>query len=252
MANLQLVRPAPQPELLRRIRFDRALEAEAFRRLAELDLASARECFARLVDPLDFSPGEIPGAAVVALLEDILQRVNRRLNRPLSDDTDYQARRVEILLEFARFDSPEEARRAFMPMLTRLLGPLRERDPVSHPVVEKAQAYIEDNYQRRLSLSSIARQLHVSPNYLSRLFRKVTGTTLTGTIHAVRLEHARLLLAAGGHSISEIAYMVGYQNYRDFYRNFVKYEHTSPRQARRTLVRPTDAIVSRGFDGEPR
>lgn len=252
MANLQLVRPGPQPELLRKTGFDRALEAEGFRRLAELDLVAARECFGRLVDQLDLSSPEVPARAVIGLLEDILQRVNRRLNRPLSDDAEYQTHRIEIVVEYSRLEHPEEARRAFMPTLTRLLGPLRSREAPSHPVVEKAQAYIEDNYQRRLSLSSIARQLHVSPNYLSRLFRKVTGTTLTGTIHAVRLEHARLLLAAGGHSISEIAYMVGYQNYRDFYRNFVKYEHTSPRQARRTLARPSEAIVSRGFDGEPR
>ena len=51
----------------------------------------------------------------------------------------------------------------------------------------------------------------------------------------MRLDHARLLLAIGGRSISEIAYLVGYQNYRDFYRNFVKYERASPRQARRKL-----------------
>jgi AraC-like DNA-binding protein len=50
-----------------------------------------------------------------------------------------------------------------------------------------------------------------------------------------------LLLAVGGRSISEIAYLVGYQNYRDFYRNFVKYERASPRQARRSIHRTEDA-----------
>ena len=52
-------------------------------------------------------------------------------------------------------------------------------------------------------------------------------------MHRTRLEHARLLLAAGERSISEVAYLVGYQNYRDFYRNFVKYENVSPRQVQR-------------------
>ena len=35
-----------------------------------------------------------------------------------------------------------------------------------------------------------------------------------------------------------IAFVVGYQTYRDFYRNFVKYERASPRQARRRLADP--------------
>jgi two-component system response regulator YesN len=62
--------------------------------------------------------------------------------------------------------------------------------------------------------------------------------TLTAYVHRVRLEHARMLLAAGDHTISEIAYLVGYQTYRDFYRNFVKYEQSSPRQARKRLGEP--------------
>ena len=86
------------------------------------------------------------------------------------------------------------------------------------------------------------RTLHVSPNYLSRVFRREAGVTLTAQIHHARLEHARLLLAAGDRSISEIAYLVGYQNYRDFYRNFVKYERASPRQARRSMSRIETAL----------
>jgi AraC-like DNA-binding protein len=60
---------------------------------------------------------------------------------------------------------------------------------------------------------------------------------LTSYLHRVRLEHAMLLLASGERSISEIAYLVGYQNYRDFYRNFVKRKSASPRQVQRELGR---------------
>jgi YesN/AraC family two-component response regulator len=81
----------------------------------------------------------------------------------------------------------------------------------------------------------VAQALAVSPNYLSRLIRRETGMTLTAHIQRTRLRRAKQLLAEEGRSISEIAYQVGYQNYRDFYRNFVKYEDTSPRQMRRRL-----------------
>jgi AraC-like DNA-binding protein len=59
--------------------------------------------------------------------------------------------------------------------------------------------------------------------------------TLTSYIQRVRIGHARRLLADGRESISEIAYRVGYRNYRDFYRNFVKQENASPREVRARL-----------------
>ena len=55
------------------------------------------------------------------------------------------------------------------------------------------------------------------------------------------------LLADDSRSIAEIAYRVGYQNYRDFYRNFVKYEKASPRRARPTS-RKYSASVTRYQD----
>ena len=45
------------------------------------------------------------------------------------------------------------------------------------------------------------------------------------------------LLADDRRSLAEIAYRVGYRNYRDFYRNFVKYENASPSQVQRRLIR---------------
>ena len=77
----------------------------------------------------------------------------------------------------------------------------RKRE-TSHPLVEKARTYIEENYHQRIFLSSVAAKLHISPNYLSRLFRRETGVTLTSYIQQRRMEHAMLLLGEGGRSIS--------------------------------------------------
>jgi AraC-like DNA-binding protein len=220
------------PALFGRIRYETALEELAFRRLAELDVDGARSAFGRLADQLDFTNLAQDGRAVALLLLDVLQRVNRRLHRPPDGDPSYQQTRIALLEVFAGLDSAEEARRAFLPSVNRLLASIRSGPVAAHPLVQHAQAYIEDHYQHRIGLSAVAAQLNVSPNYLSRLFRRQTGSTLTAYVHHVRLEHARLLLAAGDRSISEIAYLVGYQTYRDFYRNFVKYERASPREAK--------------------
>jgi AraC-like DNA-binding protein len=227
-----------------RLRFDTALETQAFRQLANLEMDACRTSFGRLVDALDLSSPGVPHREIIVLLIDVLQRVNRRLHRPPDGDDACQENRASLVRQFAGIESAERAREEFMVALDRLLAVL-QTPAKTHPLIEKAQNYIDENYQRRLSLSGIARALHVSPNYLSRIVRRETGVTLTTQIHRARLEHARLLLAAGGRSISEIAYMVGYQHYRDFYRNFVKYERATPRQARRSLSRTTDLATVR-------
>ena len=244
MPSLRLVPPPRLPQLFASLRFDTALESLAFRQLASLDVEGCRTTFGQLVDQLDATAPGVSAREVIGLLLDILQRVNRRLHRPPDGEIAGQDNRAALLTQFAGVETAEQARQLFLPALTRLLAVFRA-GASSHPLVEQAQNYIEENYQRRLSLSGIARPLNVSPNYLSRIFRRETGRTLTAHIHQVRLEHARLLLAAGGRSISEIAYMVGYQNYRDFYRNFVKYERASPRQARRSMNRAEDSAPGR-------
>jgi two-component system response regulator YesN len=223
------------PRMFRRMGYEPALEARAFRSLAELDIAGCRAALRQLVDGLDFGELRERRRGAVLLLLDLLQKVNRRIHRPATDDAAYQSHRAALIEEFATYDDPEDARSGFLAALERLLAPLSPEEKPSNPLIERAKGYIEQNYHRRLSLSSVAMLLHLSPNYLSRLFRRETGMTLTAYVHRVRLEHARLLLAEGERSISEIAYLVGYQNYRDFYRNFVKFENASPRQVQRRL-----------------
>lgn len=235
MPSRPALRTRPLTELYAEITFDPALEALGFRLLAELDLEGSRAAFGRLVDQLEPLRDGDGGRTTVLLLEDVLQRVNRRLHRPPYDDPEFHATRVVILREFASAGGADEARRIFARRLNALISSVHAYRASVHPLVQKAQSFIEEHYRSRIALAGIARGLHVSPSYLSRLFRKETGTTLTAQIHRVRLEHARLLLASGGRSLSEIAFLVGYQTYRDFYRNFVKYENASPRQARRRI-----------------
>jgi AraC-like DNA-binding protein len=223
------------PPLYARVGYDARLEAEALARLDARDPADCRRIFAKLLQSIDFASLDGDCEALVQLLADVLQKVNRRVLGTPQHDAACQRRRIELIETFARLDGPAQARDRFLPALDRLLEPLRAERPRTHPLVERAKVHIGERYTRRLSLSRVAEALAVSPNYLSRLFRRETGLTLTAYIQRARLKQAKRLLADGERSISEIAYQVGYQNYRDFYRNFVKYEHHSPRRMRQIL-----------------
>jgi len=238
VSQLRLAPEDPGNRLYQCIGFDAELEARAFNRLSELDVEGCRAALLELTARLDLSALPDGDGQVVLLLADLLQKVNRRVHRTTTDAKAYHARRCELVERFASCRAADEARAAFAPALNDLLGSLSHENGTPHPLVERAKAYIEQHYHQRVSLSSVAVLLHLSPNYLSRLFRRDTGETLTAYTHKVRLEHAKLLLAEGERSISEVAYAVGYQNYRDFYRNFVKYEKSSPREAQRKLAPP--------------
>jgi AraC-like DNA-binding protein len=224
-------------ELFERIGYQPGLETRALASLTEINLAECRSALGELVGKLDLTRVDGDSGVVVQLLGDVLQRVNRRLHGHPGDETTYHANRLAILDGLARCRSAAEARDRFLPILNGLLAPLQKGLRPLHPLAIRATAYIDS----RLSLSGVARSLAISPSYLSRLFRRETGLTLTAYIHRVRIERALVLLAEGARSISEIAYRVGYQNYRDFYRNFVRYENASPRQTRLRLKKARQA-----------
>lgn len=140
--------------------------------------------------------------------------------------------------------SPAELAERFLATLRALFRERRAARPPAadaaaaaarHPAVRGAIAHVRSHYARRIPLAALAAELHVSPSHLSRLFRRETGTTLTAFVQQVRLEHARRLLERDDATLAEIAYRVGFQNYRDFYRNWVKREKASPRAVRRRL-----------------
>lgn len=244
MSNPEWDEPSCTPELYRRIGYDPDLEARALERLSHLDASGCRDTLARLVKGLDLAAIDGRAPQIAHLLLDILQRVNRRVHRYAEQRKACELTRMALIQNFTGRRGAESTRRHFLATLDRLLQGYPTCRKPTHPLVEKAATFIEENYSQRISLSSIARRLHVSSGYLSRLFRRETGTTVTAFLHRVRLENARPLLADGERSLSEIAYRVGYRTYRDFYRNFVKHERASPRQFRRRLHRSTGAKAS--------
>ncbi len=225
------------PGFFRRVGYDPAMENAAFSRLERGDLEACRKALWALVSGLEPPATRADSVQLVQLLHDVLQKLNRRVHRGRERQTAYQATRVRLIERFARATAPDRARRAFRRELNRLTD--RSGRPASRTtrLALNATAFIDAHYERRTSLSTVAAHLHVSSNYLSRVFRLETGMTLTSYIQRVRINHARRLLGEGRESISEIAYRVGYRNYRDFYRNFVKYEKASPRQVREQLSR---------------
>jgi two-component system response regulator YesN len=96
-------------------------------------------------------------------------------------------------------------------------------------IVEKAKVYIDNNYaQKGLTLHEVAHKNHVSPNYLSYLFKKITGLNLWEYVIRLRMEESKKLIMNTDLRRYEIAEKVGYESPEHFSKIFKKYYGVSP------------------------
>ncbi len=112
----------------------------------------------------------------------------------------------------------------------RLSGSRRAEGGTSYEnnrAVRGAVEYIEAHFASEITLDSVAKGAYVSVNRLCRLFKRYTGTTVNKYIVARRVREAKRLLSAG-HSVTETAYLSGFNDYANFIRTFKRHVGISP------------------------
>lgn len=102
-------------------------------------------------------------------------------------------------------------------------------------LVKQAAAYIDEHYFEELTLSSLAEQFHVESSYFSRLFRQETGENVMLYIAKTRVRRAQEYMKEEGRSLTEIAFLTGYDDYTYFNRVFRKMTGMSPREYKAQL-----------------
>lgn len=95
-------------------------------------------------------------------------------------------------------------------------------------VIEDVQEYIRSNL-RYVTRSDISARFFLSPDYLSRIFKRECGLSLNEYIQRERMLMAKALLSHNsGLSIGQIADRVGYTSFAHFSKQFHKYIGISP------------------------
>ncbi|MBN2957411.1 response regulator transcription factor [Blautia massiliensis (ex Durand et al. 2017)] len=102
-----------------------------------------------------------------------------------------------------------------------------------HPLVRRAARMIQEEYGSVLTLESIAGRLNISPEYLSQIFSKQMGVTITAYLKTCRIEVAKRLLTDKERSVQEVAAMVGYTNDKYFFRVFKEKTGVTPTEFKR-------------------
>lgn len=99
-------------------------------------------------------------------------------------------------------------------------------------VTDKAKAYIHEHLAEDISRDDIASHVYLNPDYLTRIFKKETGMSVSDYVLQQRLTLAAGLLAQSELPVSAIASKVGYANFSHFSRMFKKYLNLSPLEYR--------------------
>ena len=98
-------------------------------------------------------------------------------------------------------------------------------------VMLSAKDYVDRCYMDvDISLKTVADAVGLSPSYLSMLFKKEIGLNLSEYITRVRVERSKELLCCTSKMIYEVAYEVGFHDYRYFSQIFKKHTGMTPRQ----------------------
>ena len=98
--------------------------------------------------------------------------------------------------------------------------------------VKKAQVFIENNFQKRITVDELASMLALSRRNLERRFKKATANTTVEYIQRVKIEVAKMSLESSRENVNEVMYKVGYTDSKAFRTTFKKITGLSPLQYR--------------------
>lgn len=93
--------------------------------------------------------------------------------------------------------------------------------------------YLQEHLAEDLSLSVLAQEFHLNPQYISQLFKNEIGVNFLSYLTNIRMEKAKKLLLSTSLSVAEVAEQSGYGDYRVFTKVFKKSEGVTPSQYRR-------------------
>ncbi|MBE6642127.1 MAG: AraC family transcriptional regulator [Ruminococcaceae bacterium] len=97
--------------------------------------------------------------------------------------------------------------------------------------------YINDHIFEPITLSSVCEAIHLSKEYVSRLFRKEMNMTVTDYITGQKLSLAKNLLTSDEMTLQNISERIGYQDYNYFSRTFKKHYGISPIKMKKEMLK---------------
>ncbi|MFC4775471.1 helix-turn-helix domain-containing protein [Paenibacillus sp. GCM10023252] len=149
-----------------------------------------------------------PSMFVKCLFAEIVRRLHEK--QSLSSEAMMQAQQAVMRMEHAT-----NIRLFVLNLIAELRSSSTSAAPspnAGHVAVNEVLRAIQENYAEDLSLEQLAQSVYMSPSYLSYLFKKKTGQSLSKYLTSYRLEQAKELLQQTAMKVVDISARVGYSN----------------------------------------
>jgi YesN/AraC family two-component response regulator len=155
----------------------------------------------------------------------IVQSIMSKLTRELIEkNSGYEIYTKLLLTELLLFASR---------FVSREGSAVQEHAAPQHRKITEIVRYINQSYSEPITLQHLAKQFYISPFYLCRAFKEVTGFTFNAYLNTTRMREAQKLLKESKLKIIEIAAAVGIDNVSHFGRTFKQLTGTTPVQYRK-------------------
>lgn len=96
----------------------------------------------------------------------------------------------------------------------------------------KVIRFIQQNYEKDISVGDAAGLLGLNSEYLNKVFKKETGESFSHYLTQVRMEKAKELLESGRYNVNQVSARTGYKSSQYFSITFRRYMGYSPSEAR--------------------
>ncbi|MCR5109090.1 MAG: helix-turn-helix domain-containing protein [Lachnospiraceae bacterium] len=138
---------------------------------------------------------------------------------------------VNSLIISDSYNNTKNAERALLNCVEMLLQELEQaHEQMYSEHIRKALAYIEENYDRDISVEMIASDIGVSEGHLRRLFNQELGSNIVGYLKNLRLDKAIMLMKEKGEPVSTVWQKTGFTSAQYFSYVFKQREGMLPRE----------------------
>ncbi len=98
--------------------------------------------------------------------------------------------------------------------------------------INKVYKFIESNYNKKIALTDISKEVNMSEEYFSRFFSKTMKKSFFEFLNEYKINRACKLLIETDKQISEVCYAAGFESVPFFYRQFKKFKNCQPKNYR--------------------
>lgn len=138
------------------------------------------------------------------------------------------------------FDMCETVIRIFREYFDLMLKSGRSKN---ENLIGEIKEYVKNHCTDIIKISDVASRFHISPSYLSRLFKNIHGATFIDFLVNCRLEKAKELLLGSDAKIYEVSSLAGFGSEKHFIRAFKKHFGLSPMKFREEAIKKNKSRI---------